>query len=342
MSISLPDPIVITNSLVKTFKGCETKTKYKHMELIGPRLQRSKPLKRGNWFHELLEAKYKGESVNEAHKRNVLKYNKLFDEEKEYLGNLPSEMARLYKSYQWHYRDDTSWKVHETEIKLEAELPNGMQAQGKADLLVEDEFGLWAVDHKTHNRLPGTNFRLLDFQSPYYIWLFRQCGIPVRGFIWNYVVPKAPEPLKFNLDGKLSKRQPAVLDYPTARRGLTEDQLAREDVQELLTKLKAVRYNRDEPQVSPVFRRDLMEKTDDMINNVIADICHTAERYVEWRERVANGGIVERTVGRNCEYCEYRTLCIAELVGLDAEGVRRREYTDHDPFEYYNPATEEV
>ena len=125
--------IIITNSLAKSFRTCPRQTLYKHVDLITPKVVRSKPLKRGSWFHELLEAKYKGESVTEAHQRNIVAFGKLFDEEKEALGDLPREMAALYKAYNWHYRSDCSWKVHEVEIKLEAELPNGMQAQGKAD-----------------------------------------------------------------------------------------------------------------------------------------------------------------------------------------------------------------
>ncbi len=330
--------LVITNSLIKSFKGCQQATKYKHVDLIGPKLNRAKPLTRGSWFHSLLEAKYKGESVTDAHKAEVVKFGKLFDEEKEALGDLPREMAQLFKAYQWHYGKDAGWKVHEVEIKLEAELPNGMQGQGKADLLIEDEYGLWAVDHKTHNRLPRTDYRLLDFQSPYYIWMFRQCGIPVDGFIWNYIVPKAPQPLKWGVrDGRLLKKQPHT-DYPTAYADAkAHDALEDDDVAALLARLKEERYDRDKVQLSPVFRRDLMEKNDAMVQRVIDDISHTGDRYARWREALDKDPemLVERTVSRNCEWCSYRSLCIAELVGQDAEGVRRREFQSHDPFAYY-------
>lgn len=335
----MSDDLIITNSLIKSVKGCLQATKYKHVELLGPKYNRSKPLKRGTWFHYLLEAKYKGLSVTDAHKEMIVQYGKLFDEEKEALGDLPYEMAALYKAYNWHYRSDASWKIHEVEIKLEAELPNGMQGQGKADMLVEDEYGLWAVDHKTHNTLPSTDFRLRDFQSPFYIWMFRKCGIPVRGFIWNYVVPTAPSPLKFNKDGHLSKRQPSVMDYPTALRSAKEhDALDDPEVQEVLDRLEQVRYDRDATdQHSRVFRRDLMEKSDELIERVITDITMTADRYADWRERLALDPEmpVERMVGRNCDWCSYRTLCTAELLGTDADGVRRREYVKADPFSYY-------
>lgn len=328
--------IIITNSLVKTFRSCPRMALYKHQDLLAPKYMRSKPLKRGTWFHELLEAKYKGESVTEVHKQNIVKFGKLMDEEKEALGDLPREMADLYRAYNWHYRSDTSWKVHETELKLEVELPNGMQGQGKADMLVEDDYGLWAVDHKTHKRLPGHEYRILDTQSPFYIWMFRQCGIPVRGFIWNYIVPTSPKPLKFTQgkEKRLYKRQ-GHTDYPTALKsaqdaGMTDN----DEVRALLDKLQAERYDYHSVQTSPVFRRDVFEKSDEMIERTIGEFCHTAERYADypWEDRDR----VERNVSRNCDWCSYRSLCSAELVGLDVEGIVRREYTAGDPLAYYN------
>ena len=329
---------IFTNSLIRTFRTCPRQTLYKHHDLLQPKYvnEKQKPLRRGTWFHELLEAKYKGESVNDVHKQNTYRYSLLMDEEKEALGNLPREMAVLFKAYNWHYRSDASWTVHETEIKLEAELPDGRQAQGKADMLIEDEYGLWAVDHKTHKRLPGHDYRLLDTQSPLYIWMFRQCGIPVRGFIWNYVVPSPPSALKFTVSNpkRLYKRQ-GHTDYPTAlrsaqREGMEDDP----EVAALLARLKLQRYDADEVQSSPVFRRDVMEKSDEVIDQVIREVCHTAERYdrYQWEDRDS----VERNVSRNCEWCAYRNLCITELQGLDAAGVARREFVKGDPLTYYN------
>ena len=329
--------LVITHSLVKAFKGCQNEAKYKYVDLLTPKLFRSKPLKRGIWFHEMLEANLKGESVSAVHKRNTHTFNQMFDEEKEALGvELPQEMEDLYRSYRWHYRADNSWKVHEVEIKLEAELPNGQLGQGKADALIEDDYGLWFVDHKTHLTLPTWSYRLLDQQAPYYIWLGRKMGIPVRGFIWNYVVPKGPKPLKFNKNGALSKVLPAITDFPTVEKNLTDEQRAMPDVQDILAKLYMVQYDRDIVQTSPVFRRDLLEPDDETIEAVIADISTTGSSYAKFRRQVDTPGfVVPRTVSRSCEWCDFRSLCIAELTGQNADGVRRREFSTHDPFDYY-------
>lgn len=332
--------LVITHSLLKTFLRCPREALYKYQEFLKPRKRESQPLERGTWFHALLEAKYlasMGEdvSVKEVHEKLCVDYGSLFDEEKEKLGDLPTEMRRLFNSYQWHYRKDESWTVHEVELKVEAEMPNGIQYQGKVDMIVEDSFGLWAVDHKTHKSLPSADYRYRDKQSILYIWALRACGIPITGFIWNYVVPKAPEPLKFKVRGGLYARQP-LTDYPTALRGIKElglDPRSDTEVMSILNELKKIRYDPDGIQASPVFRRDVLERADDIVERTLHEAMHTAERFATyaWENRDA----VERVNDRSCDWCSYKHICIAELIGSNADNVRRQLYKKADPFAYY-------
>ena len=334
-------PAVITHSLLKTFQRCPREALYKYVELLTPRQKHSQPLERGSWFHELLEAKYKAQAgietdgVLEVHNAKCDEYGDLMDEEKEKLGDLPHEMKRLYNSYQWYYRKDESWTVHEVEMKVEAEMPNGMQYQGKVDMIVEDEFGLWAVDHKTHKALPSMEYRYRDKQSILYIWALRACGIPITGFIWNYVVPTAPAPLKFKVRGGLYARQP-LTDYPTALRGIKQlglDPTSDPEVLSILKQLKKVRYHPDEVQISPVFRRDRLEKHDDMIDRTVLEATHTADRF--WNYLWENKDAVERVNDRSCDWCSFRHICTAELIGTNADNVRRQLYKKADPFAYY-------
>jgi RecB family exonuclease len=333
--------LIITHSLLKTFLRCPREALYKYQDLLTPRQKQSQPLERGTWFHALLEAKYKqmGDidtpSVADVHTRLCDEFGELMDEEREALGDLPHEMKRLYNSYQWHYRKDTSWTIHEVEMKIEAELPNGMQYQGKIDMLVENEWGLFAVDHKTHKRLPSMDFRYRDKQSILYIWALRACGIPVEGFIWNYVVPTAPAPLKFKVRGGLYARQP-LTDYPTALRGIKEAGLDPNDpeLKPILDALKVARYDPDVVQASPVFRRDILEKHDDMIERTVLEATHTAERFADYYDDTDRDA-VERVNDRSCDWCSYRFICIAELIGSNADNVRRQMYKKANPLAYY-------
>lgn len=348
--MSLSEPVIITHSTLKTFLRCPREALYKYNDLLAPRKKQSQPLERGTWFHALLEAKYKNQrragegyggddsdddipSVQQVHAGLCDQYGRLMDEEKEALGDLPTEMRTLYNSYQWHYRKDSSWTVHEVELKVEAELPNGMQYQGKIDMLIEDEYGLWAVDHKTHKSLPGMDYRFRDKQSVLYIWALRECGIPVLGFKWNYVVPHAPKPLKFTKAGRLYKRQP-LTDYPTTLRGLKELGLENDpQYADILDELRAIRYDPDVIQSSPVFRRDTLEKHDDMIARTVLEVQRSAERFVEydWEDRDA----VERVNERSCNWCAYRFICIAELLGNNPDRVKKQMYKPADPLAYY-------
>lgn len=328
--------LVVTHSLIKTFRRCPRIALYKHHDMLAPRSV-SKPLKKGTWMHELLEAYYLGEDWKEVHKQNTIKFSKLFDEEKDKLGDLPTEIARLFRSYLWHYKNDEDWDVHEVEFKLEAELPGGQLWQGKSDMLVETDDGLWIVDHKNMATIPSLTQRTLDAQSILYLWAARENGIPVKGFIWNYLRTKAPSIPKLTRTGALYKRIGAT-DYPTAY--LAFKQLSqgsdRDYVQEhklWLRGLAAQRYKSGEVQLSEFFQRSIYVKNDEMIERALAEASHTADRYAEYpfEDRDA----VERVPDRSCDWCSYKNLCTTELMGGNADNVIRQEFMEQDPFHYY-------
>src|ERR1051326_4725994 len=160
---------IITHSMIKSMGRCPRQTMYKYYDRLKPK-QLSKPLKRGNWMHSLLEAKYKNKNWKKVHKQLSRKFGQLFEEERESLGDLPRECKNLMNSYLWHYRDDEDWEELEVEYTIEVMLPNGMLYRGRVDMLVSTPFGLYVVDHKTHKSLPTTFFRMQDIQSALYIW----------------------------------------------------------------------------------------------------------------------------------------------------------------------------
>src|SRR5689334_15048898 len=115
--------------MLKTFRRCPKQTQYKYVERLKPRVQ-SRPLTEGTWNHRLLEIHYRGGDWEEEHERLSRQYGKLFDEEKEMLGNLPVDCKRLMDSYFWHYKRDP-WKVVEVEYVIETEFPDGSIYRGR-------------------------------------------------------------------------------------------------------------------------------------------------------------------------------------------------------------------
>lgn len=330
---------ILTNSMVGAFRRCIKQSEYKYVHRLKPK-RLGGPLKRGTWVHSLLEEDAKGGDWLTLHKKLSNKFNKLFDEEKDFYGDMPTEILQVMKSYMWHYKNDP-WKYHEVELELTAELPNGVLLRIKFDGLIENQFGLWLVDHKTHKTLPNLSYRMLDTQSPIYIWVAHQNKIPVNGFIWNYLKWKAPTVPALLKDGSRLSKAKIDTDYPTYVKAIKKYELDPEPYRPMLNMLKKQRYVPDEPQTSTFFRRSVHEKSPELIQRVLKEAMRTADRMnnYDWSDPEA----VERTVGRHCEYmCSYTDLCSMELLGGNTRPLIKQNYEVGDPMSYYHDRTGET
>lgn len=328
---------IVTHSMLKTFRECPRKALYKYADRLKPKMQ-AKPLKRGNWIHTLLETHYSGGDWRVPHRALSLQFEDLFDEEKDSLGDLPSEINDLMRAYFWHYADDADWKVLEVEFMVEVEMPKVGLYRGRLDLLVETPYGLYAVDHKSHRTLPDVSFRLRDAQSALYVWACRKAGYPVDGFIWNYIKYLAPRPVRFNKNGSLSKRQ-GETTYDMAYRSIKSQDRDPRDYRDILLPLKRRRYVHGGPQLSPFFKRSILEKDDDMLKQIVREAIHTSRRMS--RYPFLNRSVVERNNGRPCDWCSYKDLCDVELFGGNVQQVLKG-FRQGDPLEYYYDIKEET
>lgn len=331
---------ILTNSMLGAFRRCKKQAEFKYVDRLKPR-RLGTPLKRGTWVHSLLEEHGRGGDWEKLHTKLSHQFDTMFDEEKDYYGDMPSEILTIMKSYFWHYKHDP-WKYHEVELELTARLPNGVLLRIKFDALIENQWGLWLVDHKSHKTLPGLTYRRLDTQSPIYVWVAQQNDIPVQGFIWNYVRWKAPTVPKMAYVGKSNQRlslRGIETDYPTYRRALKQYKkeygLDVGDYAKELERLKGQRYRPGEAQTSPFFRRDVFEKQPDLINRVLKEAMRTADdmNTYDWSDEEA----VERTVGRHCDYmCSYKDVCSMQLMGGNIKPLVKQNYEVGDPMSYYH------
>lgn len=338
---------ITTHSMLKCFGRCPNQARYKYAMRLKPKRvsARSLPLKRGTWFHRLMELYYAGEDWITEHARLSAQFALLFDEEKEALGDLPDECLRLMRSYLWHYGADKGdpyhgWEVLDTELTLECPWPDGQGIyRCRLDLLARDQYGLFIGDHKTHKRLPNHTTRLLDAASALYLWCARENGLEVNRFIWNYVRTKAPTVPKLVYVGTAREAMSSAAidtDYPTyaceiKRLGLQDSPKWDRG---LLRSLKSQRWVDGNVQTSPFFRRTTLEKDDDMIARVVAAAMRTRDRmhsypFNEWES-------VERVPDTSCEWmCEFNEICQVELFTGNAARLIRQNFRVGDPLDYY-------
>lgn len=322
-----------THSMIKTFRRCPKQADYKYYQRLKPKVL-GKPLRQGTWMHRLQEIHYKGGDWEDEHELLTRKWKKLFDEERDAIGDLPTECARMMRSYLWHYRHE-EWKVLETEFILETSFPDGSIYRAKIDLLVEDQYGLWIVDHKWNKSLPDTNFRILDAQSALYVWAAVRNGLDVQGHIWNYGQRRAPTIPQMVKAGNRLYATKYETDYITLRAALKEYGLATGPYEAELARLKRMRYKPGMVQTSPFFRRNVIERSPEMLKQVAREAYHTAKRMnaydfskPEWVERVPD---------RSCSwFCSYTDLCTIELFGGNSTNLRKQRYGEADPLDYYN------
>lgn len=327
---------ILTNSMMGAFRRCIKQSEFKYVHRLKPK-RLGGPLKRGKWVHELLEVDAKGGDWKKRHKKLSAKFNDMFDEEKDFYGDMPTEINRIMRSYMWHYKHDP-WKYKEVELELTARLPNGVLIRIKFDALVETRYGLYLVDHKTHKSLPKMTYQTLDTQSPLYMWVARENGIKVDGFIWNYLRWKAPSIPELVYVGKPNERlskKVTETDYPTFKGALKEYGLDPADYQDRLDYYKSLRYVPGEPQNSPFFRRVVREKDEDMIKRVLKEAMRTGERMNDYD--FSDPDAVERTVGRHCEFmCSYQDVCTNQLMGNNLVPLLKQNYKIGDPMDYYH------
>lgn len=336
---------ISTHSMLKTFRRCPKQAEFKYVHRLKPKKLGS-PLKRGTWWHALLETKGNGGDWRETHAQYSAEFAKLFDEEKDFYGDMPTELATMMRAYEWHYKNDP-WEYISNEFQLEATFPDGTVYRGKVDALIRNQFGLWLVDHKSHATLPDSNFRLLDAQSALYLWAAAENGLEVNGFIWNYARWKTPSVPVLLKDGSRLSKSATDTDYPTYVRALKKYKaenpsfVITQEYRDRAAYLKGQQYEFGSPQTSNFFRRDVLEKSPEMLERVAQGNYTTSLRMHDYD--FSNPDYVERVVERGCSFsCSYTDLCTAELQGANTRPLIRQNYITGDPNDYYNDKAGDV
>jgi hypothetical protein len=299
----------LSNSKIKTFRRCENMYRYKYVEKLRPKLK-AVQLERGSWIHDLLQHFYDGEDWKARHKELTKEFYNLFEEEREHLGDLPQECLRIMRAYLRRWKaEDKRWNVIDSEMNETITLPNGIEFNFIIDLVIEEDGGLWIVDHKTSKSFMDSDFMLIDAQLARYHYALEQLGgyTPLRGIIFNELRTKPPAIPEVLKSGGLSQRKNIDTDVATYLRAIRRHGLDPEDYRDLLLRLARTKEN-------DFFRRTRLPKDRPLTRQLMRELGWTAQEIqrAELRNRFP------RTPDKSCSWgCDYQDICIVELFGGD-------------------------
>lgn len=307
----------LSNSKVNTFRRCPKRFEYKYEQKLTPK-RRKVALERGDWLHQMLQAHYEGKDWKRLWLKLRKQFNNLFEEEREDLGDLPGETARIMTSYlrRWA-KEDRQYTVIDAELDEIITMRNGVEFNFIIDLVVEDDLGgLWLWDHKTVKSFMDPDFMLLDSQLARYFWAAEKMGYgPLRGVVFNELRTKPPAIPALLQGGGLSQRKNIDTDYATYYREIQRHGLDPEPYADLLHRL---RHNEGR-----FFRRTVMPRDKALTKRTMLDLLQTGEEIEANQAR----GRFPRTVNKTCDWdCDYKDLCITELFGGDPSSLIKANF----------------
>jgi len=306
--------VVVSYSRIKRWRFCKQAHYYQYVEGIEPR-RKPKALKLGSIIHKMDEVKVQGGDWRDVLKEVKKEYDKMFVEEKEFYGDLPSEVERIMEGYEHAYPNDEKFKYSLVEETLgPVPLTEHTVLKLKPDKIVEDEEGLRLLgETKTGKRIPSEDFRMWDLQTILYVWGARQVGYEVDGILWNYIRTKPPALPQILKNGTLSKKQSIDTDYRTYLKAIKEIGGDPADYKEFLEGLRE--------NTSRFFRRIRVPVAEKTIEPIVEDAKKTSlEIYY-----LQNYPVRELSAF-TCPRCFYKNLCYAEMGGLDSGFVRESEF----------------
>lgn len=310
----------LSNSKEKTWRRCPKKYEFKYVMNLRPK-QRQLTLERGSWVHELLMVHGDGEDWQARHKELTKEFYKLFEEEREDLGDLPTECYWLMKRYLKHWEaEEKRYRIIDTELDEIIELPNGLRFQMIVDVIKEHKKTgrLIAWDYKTRKNFADSDSMLLDPQLTRYFYGLQKMGYkPLVGVGYDELRTKPPTVPRLLKTGGLSRAKSIDTDLFTYMSAIRTNGLDPSEYQEILSHIARNQKDR-------FFRRTILPKDPPMVKAMMKDLL-IAQAEIQVAE--SKGRFARTYIPNDCRWsCEMKELCIAQLHGSDISSMIKMNF----------------
>lgn len=317
----MAEDLIIHQSGLKTFRRCHRCWFYKYVEELVKK-KKGSALLRGTCCHAMIEAKANGKDPWIPYEEFIKENKNIFLEEEEEYGNMEDMICNIMEGYFRHYKNDELTPIEINgkfaEHKFSIQLTDGIILEGVIDMVAKDKSDrIWLVDHKTHKNIPTGDIAYSNMQSALYAWaMYNLKEFPnPDGVCWNYIRWKEPTQPTLLKDGTMSKKKidTTWTVYSKALREQGLDPKDYEDMKEIL-----------DSRENEFYVRQYLPLNENIISGVLADAKTTALQIKELEFH--NKDDFDRNLTRDCSWCEYYSLCQAELRGLDTDFIRKADY----------------
>jgi len=301
----------VSNSRLTLWRRCHYAHYLKYvLKLI--KKAKEEPLQRGSIVHECIEAYHNGKSwLKPFNKFKEEFYKTTFAEERVEMGDIPKMVQELLENYFYFYEDEELDYVT-NELHFELPLTKDITIEGYIDAVVEDNRSkIWAKEYKTYSRMPDREFLVFNHQAATYIWAMNELGYVPEGMMWDIL--KAKEPSKPKITEKTKKLSLAKLDSTpyTVEKGIRELGLDPNEYRDFI----------DSHNYDGYFLRHQIRLNKNVVNLIMDDTKSTATEILHNGEKLK-----DRNLSKDCSWCSYRSICQAELMGLDTDYIIKTEY----------------
>lgn len=314
----------VSYSEVKLFRKCM----HAHYLRYVLRLKKKKPaapLVKGKILHEMLDAYINSKAMKDytgpdpwgVLERYEKEYGELFAEEREEHGDIPEDCATVFENYLDYYRDD-GLRYESSEDFIATDLATDIRYIAYTDKVVVDEHNRrWLMDHKFVKRIPSADERMHEIQLILYPWAWNRWN-PTRkvdGIIWDYALSRPPTQPEVLKRGGLSQSKKIKTTAATYLRAIHREGLDPEDYTDMLSSLEGR-------------ERDFFERvklpfpSKSILNSVIEDFRTSAVMIQHLKGVHPKSGMNKF----NCNTCEFKAICEAEVRGHDVNFVIKSSY----------------
>lgn len=321
----------VSHSKIKTWRRCHKQYDYKYNQKLESR-RKVRPLLFGSICHEMIEANANGDDPKDIYKKYEKQAKKLFSAERpdylEVLNDANTLMGYYFKHYVKDRLKFIAIKGKLAEHEFLVEICKGIVLKGKIDAIMRDPEGrVWMTEHKTHKQIPTDSFRFRDLQTVIYTDAAPKIGIKqIDGVLWDYIRSKPPSVPELLKNGTLSKKKIDTL-ADVYLEAIKSNKLKPKDYADKIKELDGSERN--------FFKRIFMPLNEELAKQLMKETVETAKEMCE------KAGIDKtRSINKDCDWCSFEPLCRAELLGIDADFIRKKEYVISDREENPNEETD--